>query len=518
MHTHGIESIDFRKPSELSKRLIDISNQAIQKASLFKKEYDNNINVVLKKFEVWFISSFDKELRTIIKNTTNLNLTRINYTCNEYASHFFAISMKDTNENLDFAKGAAMSSGHLSYRQADLKQILDEMLINKQKGTIQIKKDSPFNNIEYELYFDLTAAYFSEDLILGTKNYTAEEITTIIEHEIGHPVTLLEHASDFLFKTHIISETMRGINKNDPIEQIGATENIINKYIKIIKESGKISKKITGFLGRLAANIFEIVNKVTKRKINVLFLPLKILMKVLVFGFTFLIFSITIALLFIGSYFIKSVNALLDIYYLQTNLKSADETLSRRKDYFHERLADEFVSRHGMGSYLGSTLIKLNRNINMYTAQQTTGNMNASKLTFFGKVYVRTVKAIYSTFGLTSDTFAFGYEETLERVGRLIQNNMVIFKDRNLAPDISRHYLKDTESLMKSIKDIQKGFVKDKFDKTRETILTILHPGTWLTAATTGHLPNDYEKMFSEVENLINNKLFYQAAKIQSYL
>jgi hypothetical protein len=97
-------------------------------------------------------------------------------------------------------------------------------------------------------------------------------------------------------------------------------------------------------------------------------------------------------------------------------------------------------------------------------------------------------------------------------------NNMVIFKDPNLPKEVRASYLKDTEQLMKIVKDNKKGIVSSSIDKTKDMILNVIAPTRIINMLVTGKLDNDYLQMVNEAESLINNKLFYYSSKLQSYL
>jgi hypothetical protein len=262
-------------------------------------------------------------------------------------------------------------------------------------------------------------------------------------------------------------------------------------------------------------NFIKSVETTKSRKI--IGLPLRIVTKLI--SIAFRLFILIVFLLLAASLFVsfKIVTTLYDITILKDGYKKNDETNSRRNNYYIERLADEYVSMHGMGPYLADALLKLNGYSEILTPQSLLGYKYASHANFVSKIYLVSLKYLFKALGIRADNFTIVYEDVVSRIERLLQNNMSIFKDRNLSPTVRDDQIKKTEELLYTIKQLKGGIGKSMLD-TLSKMIGIFTPTNIYSILSTGNLPYDYEKLFKEAENLINNKAYYQAAKIQSFL
>jgi hypothetical protein len=513
----GLEKIGFQGHSSLAKELVYFFTEQIRIAKDLKEE-NEDIEKTINAFGKQFEKQEDTLIDIIYKNT-KLKIKKVKGLYKEGPSNVFSIAMTDKTEKGLLFDGIGSSSGQMSYKKSKFKDVL-EMLSNEEHvdlktGTLTISPNNPFYNNEYVLTIDLVTAFFGKDVLIGVKNYTTEELTTIILHEIGHPITILEHSTDVIYKTELLRNFLVNLEKEDIVDEVVKNKKTILSLVSGLRHIKTISNKTTVTLQNFIINFIKSVETTKSRKI--IGLPLRIVTKLI--SIAFRLFILIVFLLLAASLFVsfKIVTTLYDITILKDGYKKNDETNSRRNNYYIERLADEYVSMHGMGPYLADALLKLNGYSEILTPQSLLGYKYASHANFVSKIYLVSLKYLFKALGIRADNFTIVYEDVVSRIERLLQNNMSIFKDRNLSPTVRDDQIKKTEELLYTIKQLKGGIGKSMLD-TLSKMIGIFTPTNIYSILSTGNLPYDYEKLFKEAENLINNKAYYQAAKIQSFL
>jgi hypothetical protein len=166
-----------------------------------------------------------------------------------------------------------------------------------------------------------------------------------------------------------------------------------------------------------------------------------------------------------------------------------------------------------MGSYLATGLQKIISF--MDTLQATSGVTTSPELSTnkLVKYYLISMTFVNNASALDTEISCSGYEVEINRISRLLENNMAAFKNRNLSNDVKDRYIKDTEQLMVALKASNK--VDKTIGKVISDYLLMIRTGDILyETLRTGRLSKDMEKLLNKMDRLMNNKLYYYSAKL----
>jgi hypothetical protein len=192
--------------------------------------------------------------------------------------------------------------------------------------------------------------------------------------------------------------------------------------------------------------------------------------------------------------------------------KSSDTVVTESNPGYNERIADEFVSRHGLGAALASGLVKMEKN-----GYVRSGLADALHNTAVVKSIIGTFKYIlFAVFGMLLYVEDDTYDPLWLRIEHILRNNMVIFKDESLSDELRTHFLKETADLLQTVAELKsnKGYkISQLF---WGTIMRILSRGSILDGLRTAGLSADYDILQRLTGGLVKNSLYYHAARLKS--
>lgn len=537
----GLEAIDFKKKSKLAKELTDtlaVGEKFIQR----NWPKDKSTTTFYSEFKIFFDKTLVKDIQKIIKDNLKMDLSSIRTMSPNEGVGLFAITLDDKDSDNFFDEIMRHSSGEVSYKKPQRVSFFDELAFGEAKatgayktstindyidamqaldrpsGTFKEKHLDAISRFNWTLYIDLGCLYFMDKVVPGAKKLAYEEGTAIIMHELGHVIGSIENLSKYVYFTDLTKAVVRSTRPEDigkVSEEVLAS--IESMEDRIVKGDSIVTDKDMSSIKKFLLNIVDAIRFIPDNTpVKYLENFFKALKTVFVFVLSYM--SILMVVIIMGKILLPIVQEGTDAVRQGSRDKRSDETLSARNSYNIERRADEFVSRHGMGSYLASGLVKL---------------MDFIKLRVGGRMLFGDMQkashdswSLKMTFGLLAfidESLGFlylpnnVYEEVDDRVQRMAQNNMAIFKDRDISSDVKAYYLKDTEKIL-AIAKKKKKEIAPKIAKVMQFIVPLSAPGFLLGILTTGRLPEDYEKLFKELEDLVNTRMYYQAAKIESYL
>jgi hypothetical protein len=536
----GLEAIDFKKKSKLAEEIVlalSVGEQYIKR----NWTKDKTTVTFYNEFKIFFDKTISKQLTEIFKNNLNMRLSSIRTISPTFSFGFFAVSLDDKDSNNFFTEIMRHSSGEVSYKKPERTTFFDELETSTLSdmgaykkttiddyldvmGSLDVSsgqfKDETLNTLSrfnWTLYLDLGCIYFMDKLIPGAAKATYEEMTAIILHEVGHVISSIENLSKYVYFTDLTKYMVRSIKKED----VGEISKKLDDKLKTMEDDIKegkyiVTKKDISAIRRFLFNIVDALrfipdNTPLKHIDNLLSTIVILLANAFIYIFIMIVF-LTIKTL------VPIFDKGEDYFRITSKDKRSDETLSNRNKYNIERRADEYVSRHGMGAHLASGLNKLMDFMILKNASKmgAVAFHKANHHSWLLKTTLGGISFIENSLG-TNNIPITTYEDIYARLQRMAQNNMALFKNKDLDPQIRNTYLADTEKIMAIIEKKRKQ-ISRKINVVTDYLIPLSLPANLLSIATTGRLAEDYEKLFKELENLTNNKVYYQATKIQSFL
>lgn len=552
------ESIAFQPKSNLAKKLINMFNKGFE---IRKQKYNpvsNNINVVLMDIK----KIIEKELPKIFKDELGLVIKEFYFNFNKptgfVAINFYEFDVEASFEIQETSRGMTTgTSEELLNRIQEIIKIAEKL--NTETGKLEYKKGWPII-----LYLDLALFYFSDLFIpkiksldfVDNKGLTAEEISAIVMHEAGHAIMFLEKAVNAYYVQSSISDNIQKFFDSHPsliniktfIEKILLPQienikndsknylffkNILENTVSIIdfiyskiSNSNLISKyKNTEIYKKLEENSDEL-NKNLKiidyiEYINIL------LLKITMVTLSGIIAYLSLPKEFNPIYWIvdkeypllmlKNIISFLNKFdesefiSAKSSSKTSDVMLTRHNTYMIERLADEFVVRHGLGAELANGLAIIRTLFESLYITQNKLVLN-SRLLYMLDVLFKFNMSIINR-GLPHYT----YEYDDQRTRRILQDIMAVFKDQSIPADFRDKQLIAARKLLKMLDSYDTDiYNRGIFPKIKELLTTLTSLNDITRIIVTGKLSQDYEKHLNQVEDLMNNSLYYHSAELKS--
>lgn len=518
LSSRGMEAINFLAGSTLAKNLTKVFQKAIDYRDSMQfetTEYDKIRNERIFKMYKYLRETFIPEFITVVRNDTNLEITKVIMTGTNSLTGFFAVNLAFDNEQ-DAMTMLGMQTGQDTpppYFKDTLKEMITmcdqfDVRTGKLKSS-KYGKDGK-RRIQCKLYMDAMMAFLLHDFIPTRVSppFSAEELASIYLHEIGHVLTVVERSGDLYQTVRRHTDHLKQVLKNTDKKQAlkDFVEIGVPTLTKMIKD-----KKIDPKLGEVGLKALESATYLLEKETSSL--PAAVVDVIFRFVFHvifinyYLIIHAAIAMHF--EYFF--IGLAKEFAWIKEGKKTTDMPKTEHSLYQLEQMADEFVSRHGMGSHLASALNKLD-NIFLATFMSQT---ESTLLRKSGAYYAYTVFAVFM-FRILGGTLgpSYNYEDQYGRLKRLIQNSHAVFKN-NLDKKMLDEYIVEYERLSREVDVIKKSFSHKATDTIYKYLLQYAQPSTVLAALLTGRLVHDYEKQQNLIEDLINNQHYYLSAKFR---
>lgn len=526
MRLVGNENIKFQRTDIKHRKLEAIFQRAIDHVNTLDynkkpdklKEWEFRDIELLRFMEETtskeFIDYCKKEWNLVVKRFI-LNSNHLNNTPkSRYINGMYAVDLA-MNDLQNVVDQMYRYSGDSSDR-GDVSEAFNELADVFEPDTGKLKSITYGPNkkeIFVDIYFDQIGAFLAMDRVNNTMidgNLDAGEAAAIMLHEIGHVITLIEHAAHQYYALERVTGSIKDIlqrSDKDSLEKqvIPLTKELIAKATKENRLSKKDSETLNG--------IVEAMDYTLREGDETFFGTVGALFFNIFFVTTYLI---TFSIIF--GVFIHVLGSLVtfceETYANTTTRGKTSDTMAGPRNVYHcERLADEFVSRLGAGGYLASALLKLNQILKAADKSFVTypnKHLNNSNI-------MRVLQEVTMLFISSSTAMwpVFCYEEEKQRMQRLLQNNMKVFKNA-LPKDTLDYYIKDTERLMKVLKEQEKkAWPLTKFYMWLRNWCPLANPSLFMMTLLTGNVTKEVDEMLYKVEDIMGSKLNFHGAKFK---
>ena len=124
--------------------------------------------------------------------------------------------------------------------------------------------------------------------------------------------------------------------------------------------------------------------------------------------------------------------------------------------------------------------------------------------------------SIVNSLSILSENTEIIYEAKIDRIKRLCQMSIAGIKDTSAV--MQPIYLEQYEKCIKELTEVEK-FGKSSIVTIQKFVNTVISsPSVFIDNLLTGRINKEYFTLQNQVEELINNKLYYYGNKFKSYL
>ena len=171
-----------------------------------------------------------------------------------------------------------------------------------------------------------------------------------------------------------------------------------------------------------------------------------------------------------------------------------------------EKDADEYTVRSGYGQYQASVLSKLGK---IFEVMYTPGMPDPKYISEFTDLVE--LNLIFDR--NYSKKITYGYEGDLARLKQLAQMTIPILKN---LPDESKYkYLNQYEGIIKEISSLEKA-IDNPVEKINKFVDYVCDaPYKFVRNILVGSVSQDYWVLQDQIEELVNNKLYYYGLKLK---
>ena len=555
----GNEVINFQTNSKIGKQLTEIFQEIIDyrdkfTPDQFATEEQRHKNVITETTEFFLKNSAPKMAAAL--REMNINLTNFYVYGGDYGFSGNAgviVHSKDIEASIELERrSVGLNSSLISIpREKDLIELAKVTEITDLKtGTFSKPTFGNGKRVNAALFFDINTFLLAQEFFPGheDKQFTASEIASIWLHEIGHIHTISEHLANLYhyrereqnieitlqkadFKTlkSAAPKMLSEIKKR--FKALKTEDSAIDKAVGVCDTLEKFfnDKKLDDELEASEDETAPSGSTITNSFFNFLKILLVFAFNTLLSFLTFIEYTASITFGF-GSF--NPISIVIKLYrelsIFATNLRPSqgirkstdtklnDNTSTMMNYTYVERWADEYVSRMGYGAELASSLNKLNYWMTVATGSAfpvrsaaVRNNNLAITLAYLSGWMARHCRCALWFLG------SYTYENQFNRVARLRQNTLAVFKNENLPGDVVDNYIGSLRKLEDELKEAKSIFDNEFFTALQHFLYSVTTGSGILDLLTDANLERDYYKLQNKLDDLSNNPLFYQAARLQ---
>lgn len=533
----GTEAIDFQMSSKLGQKLTDLFQTVIDyRENLDYSTVPDNVQdqrtFRLKQVEYFFKTKCVEKFKKIVEDETGITLN--NLYCwggDTDISGMFAVDLSFGNEAAaNDILGNMSGTGDSAY---SAKEAIEDMMamadnMDLSKGRVTSKTYGRNKKRKYAItamYFDINCAFNAHDFVptRAMEPLTAREIASIMMHEIGHVMSTVEHAGDYFATADRLRSYSRNLRSDTEVKDFlnQFTDRFIpylNKVRKTLKLSGPEAKVADNCFG-IMCNASQAMRKFVSEEQtseNVFWTAGSVIVNAMIgWGKVLLALFIDTAIMVTGVLLLTYEIGRVSQYSDKNSMgnKAGDLKTTMNNQFLVERWADEFVSRHGFGDDLASALNKLEKIFEftaMYEGISSARMRNWSVMYYLMNFNIWLMQKIF----IASYFDPIIYENQYQRIVRIKQNTLAVFKNPKLDGRVRDHYLGVVERLEKEAKEA-KTLSDTAFSKALYNILrNFTSPVRWFQLIKNNNLDRDLSIMFDRIDDLKNNKLYYISSKI----
>ena len=505
------ESIEFQsKGSPLANELIQIFQEVID-----KRESLTTIQDRVKEVPTFCKNVMGAKLINAIKKHTGITCKTIRFsntidmgfaclmdfgdkyglTANDVIARYSGIQ---TNPNVTFW----MNELGIKPKTAKDMEVVANSL-NRETGKFTVDRLADKTQCTMTLYFDPYGAFLIKECAhIKFEYFTAEEITGIVLHEIGHMLSALAHSADLCFRMQAYNRCMEyflaNASASEKAKVLKSGISILDPKLK--DKSDKAIDQCTAVdgaedQGSWVGNILGWFMDAIINAIQILmFLPIiSVVVEEL-----YMVTKEMFPEVYTGSFSSKKTS---DHFYMSKQVKLC------------EQFADEYVSKHGMSHGQVSALNKLwswiefSASLGSYTGSTTsTIAYHINKISFV---------ALTLMYGDLTDGNGL-YDNKTDRAAHLLEETAKAFK-KTLSPEMADYFMEDYIKTKNGLKN------RTLYDSLRDGISWVRRAVGYLLSTLpamliSGRITTEYEKLYNDGEKLRGNSLFVRATKLESLL
>jgi len=450
------------------------------------------------------IKTFGPALRTILKETVNLEIYEFHfieavYTPLDAFMYPVFTKLKD-REHVEVSDIEDMFSGTQAAAQAKVTK-MDVFSAAAAKIDLTTSK---LGDVDYAIGFGITTTSFLvPECFNNVTPFTAEELAAVILHEVGHGLTILEHAADIFFRADAIYDSVN-------IKELATAPGRAQAVSTLTKASTDAAT-----MNKLPSPAQALVRKATAvaSDTSIPTNPYVVgLMAVALFVLTFLVSW----LVFLDVLLTMALSVALSSKPGEINrgAKTSDTVVTRNNYAYVEKVADEFVARHGLGGALVTALQKSYGG----TAVFRTPLGEVLYRNAMGRVFLLGVQSLKAFFGYPWYAVSYTYDPAILRLENALKNHLVLFKNPNLPADLRNKLISDTQASLTAIAKY-KAMPGVKFREAFwGTILRLTTRGSIVDGIASANLSADYDQLQQMTNGLLKNPFYYAAARVQKQM
>ena len=500
------ESIGFQtKGSPLANDLITMFQEVID-----HRETEQLVANRIKSVRNFFVTKTVPKIKAAIKKHTGITCSAVSvsktcdfgFACLMNFGDKMGLTAHDVINRYSGLETDPMILDYMRYKgikpkTADDMRVVAESL-NYETGYFSVNKLKGNIECTMTLYFDPYGAFLVKECGHDKAEYlTAEEITGIVLHEIGHMISALAHSADLCFRSLVYNRSLDYFLKNADTKQKAAyvKENINKLTPELAEKASQALDQCTATdqgsqYGSWIANVFNIFIVMLVELLNAPFIAICLLIEPLDAFFSEFA---------TGGGWSKKMS---DYANLPKQLKVC------------EQFADEYVAKHGMAHAQASALRKIWDFSAFAMGTWVVGNRTASLWYHMNKAsfYVYTI-----LFGDITDGGGL-YDNRSDRAKRLLMETTKALKNTNMSPEMVQFFITDYEKtkleLTKNRSNAHKfGDLMNVIHSAIKYLISSL-PAMLVS----GRFSTEYKNLFNKAEQLMSNSLFYRASKLEQLL
>lgn len=542
----SLESIDFQTSSTLGTDLSRVITSAMDDVDKIWKDSNQNGEHFRNAVTDYCMKKFASALSSVIMKDTGIDVISIQFYGRNLQNASFGLfaielGLDDVGTVLKLMDRESGIDTH-TYTKAD-KRYLEDLnhlvdLLDPTKGKLKSNKYGKDNKhvIHVNIHFDMEFAFMSKYLFADKIDKeqavpTADEITAIMLHEIGHMMTLVEHSFDMFATANRVRENVHIVDikklRNDP----KAMSNFIDEHKKILnrikkvtvmlpntQQNAKLSKNIKSISA--AVDRLELLKISAKDTLSMNALGYKLYMFVIAILANvltaFLISLIIGSMVTLGNYILAATINLDNNRSISTSGKTTDRGSGYNQLFLIERWADDYTAHQGYGPELASALNKLDYAYKNYLMMFDDKKLRHS--TWFLSLCEIASKFLDLPGVLCAPPLLDGiYEDDVRRIERIREDTYAFFRNnKDVPPTVINAYLNKIDKLNVQIKKAEDAQFWSR--GTRETLSKIwfnLTPTGIYSLLNDGNLQKDLDLLNNQVDAMRNNSLYYWSDKIK---
>lgn len=381
------------------------------------------------------------------------------------------------------------------------------------------------------VYMDVNTMFLMEEFVPASvaEPLTAKEMAAIYLHEIGHVMTIMEHAADIYVVTERIKKFAGNKRNFETLDEIDTYINYIDKKVipklkqrvKTMKLDGVLTTEIVIILNsllNLLSAILAGIRLLTRgassgvnfsyNVVSLLLVPLNLacsLIGTTVAGI-FLILTNAATLCFASNYYDESTKT----------YKSSDRKNTRNNSFLLERWADEFAIRHGYGDALISALDKIRGAFDYSNIVSGRSSFIAHSSFLWGimSLFIWASSKYGNIVGKICKTPT--YEDDYYRARRILQGMKQRFKEENIPElqcDALLTQLETAEKKVASMKAVENTTIIEMLGNIFDNIVD---PITWIEMLKDGKMNRDFAILQNKLDDISSNKLYSLSYKMMN--